>query len=251
MALGKSIFRLGYEISPIILTGGIASLIPGGMLPIVAITEASALLFRVLNGDSDLSLENFFAHYVPMPGSTLANNAIGNYPFANQVVAANAMIAQPLGVSLRMHCPVRKPGGYTNKLITFTALKETLAAHMARGGTFIVATPACIYTDCVLLSLRDISGAESKQAQHTWQWDFQKPLLALSDAQQVYNSLLEKVASGVPTGAQPSWSGAVTSAGSTLSGAAASVVDAAKNLFGTSVSSIQNAAGSFFNSPGA
>ena len=246
MAIGRTIFKLGYEISPIILTGGIASLIPGGMLPIVAITEAGALLFRLLQGDTQsLSLDQFFAHFVPVAGSTLANNAVGNYPFANQVVAANAMVAQPLNVSLRMHCPVKRAGGYTNKLITLTALKSTLDAHTARGGTYTVATPGYIYTDCLLLSLRDISGEESKQKQVVWQWDFQRPLLALNEAAQAYSSLMDKVASGVPTGAQPSWSGPLTTAGDTLSGAGASVVDSAKNLAGSAVSSAQNGIQSF------
>lgn len=240
MAIGRSIFRLGFEISPIILTGGIASLIPGGMLPIVAVTEAASLLSQVLRGDISLSLDKFFAHYVPMPGTTLANNVVGNYPFANQVVAANAVIKQPKNVSLRMHCPVKRAGGYTVKALTMMALTETLDAHVARGGTFIVATPSQIFTNCLLLQLRDISGGESKQAQSTWQWDFQQPLLALSQAEQVQNTLMQKISSGVPTGATPSWSGALTSVGSTLSGAAASVVDSAKNLFGTSVSNVQN-----------
>lgn len=247
MNLGRTAFKLGFEISPIILTGGIASLIPGGMLPIVLLTEGTSLLFRVLQGDTNsLNLDSFFAHFVPMPGSMLANNAIGNYPFANQTVAANAIIAQPLPVSLRMHCPVQRSGGYASKLITLTGLKSTLDAHVARGGTFIVATPSYIYRDCVLLGLRDISGEESKQKQVIWQWDFQKPLIALSDAEQVYSSLMDKISNGVPT--DGSWSGAITAAGSTLSGAAASVIDSAKNLVGSAVSSVQNAAQSLAGS---
>jgi len=54
----RTVFRLGYEISPVILTNGIAKLIPGGMLPIVALTEATGLIAGLLQGNGLDALTN-------------------------------------------------------------------------------------------------------------------------------------------------------------------------------------------------
>lgn len=66
---GISDFELFYAISPIILTGGIASQIAGGLLPIVNITE-SANYFPLAEFAGGESLEGYFAHYYPLPGGT-------------------------------------------------------------------------------------------------------------------------------------------------------------------------------------
>ena len=157
MSIIDTAFRLGFEISPVILTGGVATNIgPGGVLPIVSITESINFLTGLLSGGGDLSLDDFFAHFQPLPGSTLAENQIGAYPFANQSVAANAIIAQPLRVSLQMFCPVKSSLGYAAKLATMSALQAVLAQHNAMGGTYTVATPSYIFTNCILLSLKDV-----------------------------------------------------------------------------------------------
>lgn len=239
--IGRDLWRLGFEISPIILTDGIASAIPGGMLPIVAITQSESFVLGLLEGSPNLNLDDFFAHFLPVPGGTLVNNQIGDYPFANQTVAANAIIAQPLNISMEMLCPANTTGAYVSKLLTITTLKQVLDQHNFSGGTYTVATPGYLYVNCVLLGLRDITtGGDGKQAQARWQWDFQQPLISVSDANQVYNSLMSKIAGGLPQTGTPTWSGLATSVGNTVSGAASSLLTSAQNLVGTSVSGIQS-----------
>ena len=38
MGFTRELYKLGFEVSPVILCNGIAQSIPGGMLPIVALT---------------------------------------------------------------------------------------------------------------------------------------------------------------------------------------------------------------------
>lgn len=213
---GLSAFKLAFEISPIILQNGIAQNIPGGMLPIVAITEALNFVDGLLSGGDALALDDFFAHFVPMPGSTLVENQFGHFPFANQSVAANARIKQPLVISLRMICPVKDDFGYAVKLATMTALKAVLDTHDATGGTYIVATPSCLYPACLLARVFDVSRSDDKQAQHAYQWDFEAPLLALNDALAAsMGGLLGQITSGIPIvgPAAASWSGLAPTVG--------------------------------------
>ena len=170
-------FQLGYEISPIILVGGLAGNIPGSMLPIVALTEGVNFVTGILTGNTETSLDDFFAHFVPMPGSTLEENQIGMYPFANQAIAANAVIRNPLRISLRMVCPAKGTLGYAAKLATMSALKAAIDQHINQGGTFTIATPAQIYTNCILVMLKDVTTGETKQPQIAYQWDFVQPLV--------------------------------------------------------------------------
>lgn len=228
MSIGSTLFKLGFQISPIILTNGIASTIPGGMLPIIAITEAANFVEGLLGGADVLSLDSFFAHFRPLPGSTLQNNQIGKYPFANQSVAANAIITEPLNVSLLMSCPVKPDANYAAKLMTLTALKVTLDSHNAAGGTYIVATPSFIYANCILTGVRDVSGGESKQVQTDWQFDFEAPLISLAAAQQAQNTLMSKLSSGTAISGTPAWSGLAS---------ASNVLTNAKSLIGSAISS--------------
>src|SRR5271154_3476897 len=98
---GTAIWKLGFELSPIMLTGGLAGPM-GGMLPIIAYTEAINFVGGLLSGTENIEMDDFFAHFQPLPGSTLINLELGTYPFANQTVAANATIKQPLHLSLLM-----------------------------------------------------------------------------------------------------------------------------------------------------
>ena len=183
--------------------------LPGGALPIISITEALNFTAGLLTGGNDLTnLDDFFAHFVPLPNSTLIDQQIGHYPFANQSVAANAVIPQPLTISLRMICPARGPGGYALKLATITALQATLKQHNISGGTYIVATPSAFYPNCVMLDLKDTSAGFDVQAQNTYQWDFEAPLLTLQDAQAAQNNLLSQITAGAPINGLPAWSAA-------------------------------------------
>jgi hypothetical protein len=196
--LQQNLFKLSYEISPIILTGGIARL-SGNYLPIVAITEVANFTLGLLNGRNPINLDNFFAHFKPVSGSTLIDNEVGDYPFANQSVAANAIIARPKKISMLMLCPAKGSGAYTSKLATFTALKDILDSHNQSGGTYIVATPAYIYTNCIMTAMIDVSTSDTKQVQNAYQFDFVQPLITLNQTQEVLNTLMSKLNGGLPT----------------------------------------------------
>ena len=227
MSPGLLAFRLSYEISPIIFTGGIASAIPGGMLPIVLITQALSFVEGLLSSGGDLDLDDFFAHFVPMPGSRLASNQFGKFPFANQAVAANARIKNPLTISMRMICPARDVAGYALKLATMSALKYAFDQHDSMGGTYTVATPSFFYTNVVLLDMIDTSLSQSQQVQNTYQLDFEQPLLTLQDAQQAQNSLMSQITAGLPISGTPSWTGLAPTVGNPPSLAAIGTIPAA------------------------
>lgn len=229
---GLDAYKISFEISPIILTGGIAQYVPGGMLPIISITEALNFTVGLLSGGGDKSLDNYFAHFRPLPGGALIRQKIGKYPFANQAVAANAVIADPLNISMMMIVPARNAAGYATKLATMMALQATLAQHNNSGGTYTVATPSYIYTNCVMLNMVDSSSAVTKQAQSQWQLDFEVPLLTLGQAAQAQNSLMNRISSGTAIDGQPAWSGLAPTVGQPASLATSSVVPAASGAVG-------------------
>jgi hypothetical protein len=214
-ATAKAIYQFGFEISPIILQNGLAATLPFGMLPIVTITQASSLGIGLLGGHLELGLDDYFCRFEPLPGATLVNNAIGRYPFANIAVAANAIISEPINVSMLMKCPISQEAGYISKFMTISALKGALDYHNSLGGTYIVATPSYVYTDCILLGLVDASSGASKQPQNAWRWDFIKPLVSAEDAAGAQSSLMSKLSSGGMV-TDPSWSGLGTSIAPTL-----------------------------------
>lgn len=200
---GLSQFQHSYSVSPIVLTGGIAKDLEGGILPLVNITEPNGFASGALSQGGSTSLDDFFAHYVPLPGATLIDNQVGTYPFANQSTAANAIITQPLRISLLMICPVNKPGGYVAKTQIFLAMQKTLAQHNNLGGTYTIATPSFIYTNCIMTAFRDASGGESRQAQNQWQLDFMRPLLTLEAATAAMNLQMSKMSSGLEIPGDP------------------------------------------------
>ena len=184
-------YQLQYQIAPIILTRGIAS--SGGGLSIMSI----------LGGAS--SIDDAFAIFQPLVGGTLVEQTIGQYPFANQSIAGNAMIRQPLTLSMIMITPQKQANSWSTKLSLMSALKTTLDAHNNAGGTFTVMTPSYYYTDLVMIALVDMSTPETVLPQNGWRWDFQKPLISLADAQSAQNNLMSKITSGLPTSGN--WTG--------------------------------------------
>jgi hypothetical protein len=191
-------FKIAYQLSPIFLSG--SSSITGALtfspVPFIMLTEGLGLntLFSIPR--QNIELDDFFAHFVPMPGSTLVDNQIATYPFANQAIAANAVIKQPLTISMRMICPVRNRLGYAAKIATMMLIKSSLETHNEQGGTYSVLTPSYFYTDCIMTRMSDISGGQSAQAQHTWQFDFVQPLLTQQAADQALNNLWSKFNNG-------------------------------------------------------
>jgi hypothetical protein len=231
---GAQAYQLAFRLSPIILTGGIAAFVPGGMLPIISITEALNFTIGLLSGSEDLSLDNFFANFLPLDGATLIDNAIGQYPFANQAVAANAIIAQPLSISMLMLCPARGPAGYASKTATMMALQTALAQHNNSGGTYTVATPTYFYTNCLMTGMRSVAPpAQTKQLQSAFQIDFKQPLLTLQAANQALNAMMGRISEGLPS--DGSLSGLAPTVGTPQTLATSSVAPAAANLPGTGV----------------
>lgn len=171
-------------------------------MPIVSLYGQLALLN---GGTSDPNA--FFARYMPLPGSTLISNQVGLYPFANQAVAANAIIVQPLTLSMLMIAPVNQPGGYLKKLSTFTSFQKAVANHVAAAGTFAVATPAYLYNNLLLTGMTDVTHGDNQQQQIEWQLDFLQPLLTLEGAAAAQNNLMSKVSSGASMPVGQSWSG--------------------------------------------
>lgn len=230
-ALG-TIFSLAFEISPIVLTNGIAQNLPSNALPIVVLTERANFPLGLLSGSVSLaSLDSFFAHFIPMPGSTLGDNQIGNYPFANQTVAANAIIAQPLTVSMLMICPVQN--NYLAGLGTMLSLQSALAQHDASGGTYTIVTPKMFYTNCIRTRMVDVSTAASHQAQNTYQLDFVQPLLTLEAAQAAQSALMNQLSNGQQVNGQPTWSGLFTAGGFPASLTGPSLFSSANNVAGS------------------
>jgi hypothetical protein len=150
----------------------------------------------------------FLARYVPLPGSTLINNQVGMYPFADQYVAANAIIVQPLTLSMLMIAPVNQPGGYSQKQSFFTSLQNALYQHSVKGGTFNVATPAYLYQNLIMTGMTDVTHGETQQQQIQWQLDFIQPLLTLAGTTAAQNNTFSKVSSGASFPPGPiGWSG--------------------------------------------
>jgi hypothetical protein len=213
-----SAYDIAFQVSPIILVGGIAANTLGGMLPIIALggQALSALQGAITSG---INTDAFFARYVPIPGGTLVNQTAATFPFANQAMAANATIQNPLNISLRMICPVKDTAGYLTKLPILTSLQNSLVAHNAAGGLYHVATPAYVYTNLILTAMTDVTGGGTKQQMIEYQLDFVQPLVTQMQATQAYNSLMSKLAGGSqvtsPTAAGTSiWSNASVAVGS-------------------------------------
>lgn len=181
----KTVFELAYETSPILLEKGIASYSIDSTLPLIGLISKIA------------GVE--FAKFRVLPGSTLEDWQPAEYPFASLQMAANAMIQQPLKVSMVMICPAQNNGGYVLKQAIITALKALLDSHISQGGTFTVLTPAYTYINCLLTNVRDVSNVSDKQVQFMYQLDFVQPLITSQAAQRVLGNLMEKVKNGLPT----------------------------------------------------
>lgn len=190
---GLSRFQLQNEISPIILQNGIAQELPDSVMPITSLTE--------IGGTGGFTYNDYFAIYKNVPGGTLADWQIAEYPFASLVMAANAVIQMPLKISMQMMCPIQNDTNrnYFAKSAIITALKTQLQNHVLMGGTFIVVTPAFTYSDLLLRQIRDVSSPSGKQVQLIYQWEFEQPLITQTGANQVLGTFTNKVESGLPT----------------------------------------------------
>lgn len=242
----RQAFQLGFQISPIILNNGIAGNTTGAMLPIVALTEAAAFGAALASGNITDSLDTFFSQWRPLPGGTMIDFQVAEYPFANQSVAANAIIAQPLRISMEMTAMVRTAGGYIAKFITLSALQSILQQHALLGGTYTVATPALFYPNSLLTRVVDQSNAQSKQAQNTWVFEFVQPLVTQQQAQAAQSALMSRITNGTPINGQPTTTGAAIATGSPVSAPGSG--SGAANLAGTNVGGTQSIVEAGFSS---
>jgi len=206
MTPGEIAWKISFQQSPIILVGGVAPEFLGSYLPIMAITEIINFPAGLLSG-GNIGMDNFFANFKPMQGASIIQQDIGKYPFANQQIAANSVIVQPLTISMEMQVITRTKLGYYEKMAIMLALRETLYQHNISGGRYIVMTPSYIYTNCLMKSMTDISTAATLQPQNTWQIEFEKPLVTLDDAQASQNSLMQWMSRETKIGGAPAWSG--------------------------------------------
>ncbi|EBX9237472.1 Uncharacterised protein [Salmonella enterica] len=236
MSFTRELYKLGFEISPVILCDGVAQSIPGGMLPIVALTQSASYVSGLMGGAIELTdLDKYFCHWRAAPGGTMVDYDIGRYPFANQAVAANALLSQPLRIPMLMDAPVNENTGAMTKLVTLSSLQAVLQAHASLGGTFIVATPGIIYSNCILRTVRDVTGSSDALPQRQWLWDFEQPLLSESGAEQAINSYLGKIDNG-DKATESAWTSTIsaignTSLGSSVSGAVIGLIGKLSGAF--------------------
>jgi hypothetical protein len=190
--------QLSFQVCPIILTGGTAAQIPGGMIPLISLfyPGGSGLGLPFDIGD----LDDAFGAFNVLPGGTLISQAIAKYPFANQSVAANAVVREPLILSVIMDSPMRGPNAWSTKQMVFSSLKSTLDTHNNVGGTYSVATPAYLYDNLVMIALTDNSRGVNSLPQNAWRFDFERPLVALAELQGAQNQLTQQMSNGLPTG---------------------------------------------------
>jgi hypothetical protein len=192
-------YTLAYEVSPIWFTGGIASLSPVG-IPMAFFTQPLASAGSIINAISsnasiDLTGQPFFT-WRPLPGATIWESEIAEYPFYTNQIAANAQVQKPLRVSMLGHCPAGKDSPFTIKLATLQLLQTLIQNHCNSGGTFTVFTPSYTYFNCLLTNFIDVSTGESNQAQVSWQLDFVQPLLTFPGDNGALNSLTSAMYNG-------------------------------------------------------
>lgn len=211
MSVGYAAWKIAFQVSPIILNNGITGLLGGRMLPIIAITEALSFPLGLLSGGENIGLDSFFANFQVIAGSDVINQDLARVPFANQTVAANAVIRQPNAVSMMMVCPAQGTVGYYAKLPIMLSVIEALKMHNAQGGTYTIVTPSYVYTNCVMRRMFDASTNQTLQPQHQWQLDFEKPLITLADAEQAQNGLMSMLTNQLQV-LDPVWSGLSTAA---------------------------------------
>jgi len=240
---GYATWKLGFQLSPIVLTNGLVDGFPYNMLPIIALTEALNFTEGLLSG-ANISLDGYFANFEPVAGASLIEQEIAHVPFANQQVAANATIQQPLTFSMRMIVPARQQLGYYTKFAVMQAVQYALQQHNQRGGTYTVLTPSTIYTNCLLRSLRDASIGTTQQPQNAWVFEFEKPLITLDDAAAAQSSLMDMLTRASKITGVPTWSGLSSTVGVPASVSAGQVIPSLSSQAAGSVYAIGPTIGS-------
>jgi hypothetical protein len=238
--MSLSSFQYSYEISPIMLVGGVASTMPGGILPIVSVMDQANYSNGIASAPTPTDIGEIFGHFKPVPGHSLIVNEIAHYPMANMSVAANAIITHPNTIALEMLVPANATITMQNKLSVITSLKGTLDNHTAQGGYYTVCTPSYIYTGCLLTSLIDATeDGVGSQPQVRWIWSFEQPLVTAASAAQ--NQAMSKISNRtVDTADPPGSRPAASSVGYVSSSVATSTIPALSGTAGASVTTSQS-----------
>ena len=230
MAVGRASWQMLMQMSPIFLKDGlIPPSIPGRLLPIILATEVINFPLGILSSGTLPSLDDAFCHFQPTGGAMVINQQMATYPFANQAVAANSIVTQPLQVSFQMTCPARGALSYWAKLAKMQVLIEVMRRHNGAGGLYALVTPSFVYRNCVMRTMRDASSAQTKQVQNVWVLDFEKPLLTLEDAADIEESLsgiLKKLDGGQQINGMPQTTSVASSVGAATPPTTATVVPA-------------------------
>ena len=214
-------FWTSYQINPIYLVNGAAG---GGLMAISQLLNAAAYS-NGYSSPSSAGTSDTFGQFRLLPGGTLIDNELAEYPFANMTTAADAVITRPLVLSLEMLVPADDKITLSGRLSIMTNLVTTLQSHIAQGGSFNVQTPSYIYQNCLLLNIADTSELDiGSQPQTRWQWNFRQPLITIEAAQAVQNQALAKISAQTQNAGDPPGSQAVQSGiGQSSSGAAVAV----------------------------
>lgn len=205
--MGLTIYRGLYEISPVYLVGGIAEKIPGGVLPIAALTEALSAGGSILTGNFGdvVDFDRYFAHWSPVYGSQWLSYDVASYPMFSQQEAANSIVKNPLNISLMMDCPAQKTGGLITKALTLEVLRSTLAYHVDNGGYFNIFQFGFTALNCLLLGMESVEN-QSKQDHVSFIFNFRQQLLTRQDAQKLSDKV-QNMNSGLPQNSGASFSG--------------------------------------------
>ena len=220
-------FQHQYSVTPIYLVSGIAG---QGELSLDTILNplASGAGYKGASSQGIYSYINFGVFSV-LPGGMLIENEIAHYPLANQAVAANAVITNPLRISLDMVAPAYDEIPFSLKQTIFTALKSVLDQHTALGGYYTVYTPAYIYNNCLLESLVDGSDYEpGGQPQVRWIWNFEQPLLTVQQGQAAQSQAAARITNANYNAGNPPGSTQVSTSSDSLGNQ--KVVSSASNV---------------------
>jgi hypothetical protein len=238
-----SLYKLRYQVAPIILTGGIAQTVPGGMISLLAASNPQMILAPLYSQgvqqdfldalftpsssaagtigtitsatvtEQARVLDDAFGAFNVLAGGTLCAQTVPKYPLADMTMAANAIVRDPLTLSLIWDAPMR--GFQTNpslsawdiKLAVMQALKGMLDRHNNLGGLYSVMTPAFYYENLILVALTDNSRGGNPLPQNAWRFDFERPMVVnLTDLNSIGygapNMMMRKLIAGTPSTGQ-------------------------------------------------
>lgn len=188
-----------YQVSPIILTDGIAVNQPGQMQLLISLLAPPSLDLGP-NVKNLNPLDTAFGAFNVLPGGNLVAQTIPKYPLADMTMAANAIVRDPIQVSLIWDIPMKGRNTWGNRLSTMQNLKGILDSHNNAGGRYIILTPSYYYDNCIMVSLTDNSRGQGVLPQNAWRFDFERPqVVTTMDATGAQSILMRKITGGLQT----------------------------------------------------